>query len=263
MDILTQVYIKRYIELNIAEVSIPKYVNNGGSKMYGQDTIKRDRQDSYSQDILKACAYRAGAEVKELILQNKLLYHWTLTYDENHLDTGQDRGKIMLDFNRFTQVLRDKVGAYKYLAVLEVQEGRYKRTGNRVWHIHFAVDRFMDIELLSKLWGRGYVFISRHENNQEGLKQVASYLSEYIKKDIQNYHLPGKKRYLCSQGLDRAKRHKPKLTKQELDALRQGSMVNILFTDGDIVEWMRVSDEYLLQVIKDLDLLDLETKLPK
>lgn len=239
-----QVFIKRFKEQAISELTIPRVVNQGGPRMKRSDELKEE-----NPRIMKECAIRAGSEVRELIIVNKLMKHWTLTYSDDYKDIGTDRQSVLNDYHRFTDRLSDKVENYHYVAVLEVQEKRLKTSGSRFWHIHMAVDKFIDKNTMTNVWGKGRTGLKYYPEGEKGLFQLAAYMSKYIKKDMLEYHIKGKKRYLCSKGMERAERLKMYFNESEIDQLRGRSMVHIKYAEGGSEEWLQLRDEALKDFI--------------
>ncbi len=147
---------------------------------------------------------RAGSTVRQPVKENNLKYMWTLTYK----DEITSREIALDDFKKFMKRLSYHTGAnVPYVAVTEVQKQREKKTGKPVLHFHMAIDRYIDIELLRKSWGHGYVYVSTYEDGKKisgDKNSVGSYLSKYLKKDMEeNPENEGKKMYLNSHGLKR------------------------------------------------------------
>jgi hypothetical protein len=175
---------------------------NGGRKLMDENKapIPQEKKELYRYQA----RIRAGSNIRQLVKENNLKYMWTLTYAAD----VTSRETALYDFVKFMKRLSYQIGAkIPYVAVTEVQKGRMKKTGKAVLHFHMAIDRFIDIKKLEKAWKHGYVFVSTYENGKKisgDKNSVASYLSKYLKKDMEeNPENEGKKMYLNSQGLKR------------------------------------------------------------
>jgi hypothetical protein len=73
-------------------------------------------------------------------------------------------------------------------------------------HVHFAVDRFIDHDAMTKVWGRGFTHIKRlgnvkHEGSLSSARDAAGYLSKYVTKAFADHERsPGLHRYEVAQG---------------------------------------------------------------
>lgn len=194
-------------------------------------------------------AQRAASRIRALIIANDLRFFWTLTYKENVIDVEEVNRDFNLFIKRLEYKLRKKLD---YVAVKEVQEERQKKYGHAVWHIHLALNVYVDKDLLEKTWGKGFTFVTKFgpgENYSiEELAKCASYLAKYIKKDLDKYYMEGKKRYFCSQKLKEPKKYQILLSEEEIEDIKNKSNIDL---DFDIFEWLQVKDEKLMEDLKD------------
>ena len=114
----------------------------------------------------------------------------TLTYDENQQNFAISSEHLYLYFKKLNyHIYKTKKSILKYQWVLELQD-----RGAIHYHVILYDIGFVPQEILSKLWGRGRVWIE--EVKQEGM---VSYLSKYITKET---GIPaGVKMYGCSRNL--------------------------------------------------------------
>lgn len=203
----------------------------------------------------KRSAVRASSMIRSLIIMNRLSYFWTLTYSMPE----EDANKVNKDFNLFVKRLKYKLGddELKYIAVKEIQEKRAEKTGFKVWHFHMALDRFIDFDLMEKVWGNGFVLVKKFEfkDEQEELENLvkqASYMAKYIKKDFDKYHEEGNKRYLCSKNLERPSKFSLLLGESELRVLEEVASVKCEFKD-EKMKWLQMKNEDLKRYANILD----------
>lgn len=175
----------------------------GGRRMMeDQRELPEERKELYRYQARN----RAGQNIYHLIHENDLSKMWTLTYGEEEVT---DRKQALKDFKKFIQRLNYKLDKkIKYIAVMEVQKEREKKYGKPVLHFHMAMEDFyIKKSYFQEIWGHGNVSYSKYkdgrkiENNKVA---VASYMSKYIKKDMEdNEQLAGQKMYVNSKGLKR------------------------------------------------------------
>lgn len=146
---------------------------------------------------------RAGSTIRQLVKENNLRYMWTLTYRNDVTSRDEALNDFILFVKRLSYALGKKID---YVAVIEVQKKRKEKTGKAVLHFHMATNLFIKHELMEEKWRHGYVYVSTYTDGKkiQGKNDVGSYLSKYLKKDMEeNPELAGKKMYLNSRGLRR------------------------------------------------------------
>lgn len=94
----------------------------------------------------------------------------TLTYAENMTDTK----RLYEDFKRFNMRLRYHIGHYEYIVAMEPQ-------GRGAWHCHVVMifdDKapYIPNDLMSKVWGNGYVTVKKLDD----VDNVGAYLTAYL-----------------------------------------------------------------------------------
>jgi hypothetical protein len=195
------------------------------------------------QKNLERARIRAGSTVRELIKANELDKHWVLTYAA----AVTDRQQATSDFKRFIERLNYKLSGdnIPYVAVLEIQEERAEKYNVRVWHFHLATNQYIKHSIMLKAWGHGGVRVKKHETGTDG---VASYLTKYLKKDMEKYETAEKKRYLCSKGLKRAEKDTVFLDSYQKQELIDKSDFH---TDFDVMKWAIVKREVFIKALLD------------
>jgi len=196
---------------------------NGGRGGMGKE-ITKERKELYKYQA----RMRAGSRIRELIKENNLRYHWTLTYKENMTD----RKTAVNDFNLFMKRLnyRLKWGSLAYVAVME----RQKRGAI---HFHLALNKRIEFETMGNVWGLGFVMVSQFSGE---LDRVAGYMSKYLKKEMENdLNDEGDKLYFNSKGLARPKKGQGMLTSQELQEIKNIAVVSVDFEDTS-ASWHKV-----------------------
>lgn len=195
----------------------------GGRKVLKEyENVPAEKRELYRNQA----RIRAGQKVYELADENDLRIMWTLTYERE-----EEKRKIALnDFKTFIKRLNYHLDRkVPYVAVIEVQKEREKKTGKAVLHFHMATDKYIDQKLLAKVWGHGYVKPSKFKDGTTisgNKKAVAMYLSKYLKKDMEdNPDLVGQKMYLNSKGLKRPPRGSGIVDKEQFDRLEADGLV--------------------------------------
>jgi hypothetical protein len=207
-------------------------------------TIPRGQgKEDNKQKNLERARIRAGSTVRELIKANELDKHWVLTYAVPVIE----RAQATKDFVNFIQRLNYKLSGNNipYVAVLEIQEERAEKYGDKVWHFHLATNRYIKHSIMLKAWGHGGVRVKKHETGTDG---VASYLTKYLKKDMEKYEAAEKKRYLCSKGLKRAEKDIVFLDNYQKIDLIEKSEYN---KDFDVMKWAIIKRDVFMKAILD------------
>jgi len=196
------------------------YGRNGGRKKVidiNRKPINHDRKELYRYQA----RMRAGSVVRQLVKENDLKYMWTLTYK----DEITNRESATNDFKNFVKRLSYVTGEkIEYVAVIEIQKKRYKKTGTPVLHFHMAINKYIKFPVIAKAWSHGWVFVSTYSDGKkiEGKNSISSYLSKYLKKDMEeNQQFEGKKMYLNSRGLKRPNRGHGVASETEREELQE------------------------------------------
>jgi hypothetical protein len=123
----------------------------------------------------------------------------TLTYAAE----PKERGQLTADCRAFFERIRRQLGRIPLVAVFE----RGSLHGR--WHVHLAINRWINRRRLETLWGHGFVHISGPNATRRKwpVGHLARYLAKYVGKDVDGDagderadRADGHHRYLVSQG---------------------------------------------------------------
>lgn len=178
------------------------------------ERLTQDQRDEFNKI---RSIQRTKTKVRRLVISQKLRYMWTLTFSSQ---TVQVKDKL---YN--TGVLDDvwtlwkafikrckRVGLdFKYVVTVELQEKRKERTGEKVYHFHFATDTYIPFNAeiaqrhklnydIQMLWGKqnGYALVS---SSKKRGSFAHLYLMKYITKMFDEAE-KGSHRYRCSRGME-------------------------------------------------------------
>lgn len=170
--------------------------------MEEQREITEERKELYRYQA----RHRAGQKIFHLVHENELSKMWTMTYGD---EAVTDRKQALNDFKKFIKRLSYKLDKkIKYVAVMEIQKQREKKTGKAVLHFHMAMEDFyIKKSDFQEIWGHGNVSFSRYKDGRKienSKTAVATYMCKYLKKDMEdNEQMAGQRMYLNSKGLKR------------------------------------------------------------
>jgi hypothetical protein len=124
---------------------------------------------------------------------------WTLTF----ATSPSSRKEVVRCLRWFYERLQSKYGRMPLLAVVE-----RGTKGTRRLHVHLAVDRWLNFDVLREAWGLGHVWVGDGTKcpGNPGWRRLASYLSKYLTKQVEAEAAgeidrePGAHRYLTTQG---------------------------------------------------------------
>ncbi len=187
-------------------------INTNDKQVYLKDKAKRKRpvDEAKKKEYRRRSYYRAKSNIARLINSNFNRYPGysskfvTFTFKDNVTDISIANK----EWHKFIKRLNRYVGyKVKYVVVIEFQ-----KRGAIHYHCVFfnlplipvtdymaklwAINSNVNVTL-SSLWGNGFVKVNRIDN----IKNVGSYVSKYLSKNIDDDRLAGKKTYFCSQGL--------------------------------------------------------------
>ena len=185
-----------------------KYLVNKEAEYNFDPVTKRIIQKQKAQSSLS----RTRNEMRRKINANPtLLTFLTLTFAKSMPEVK----KANIIFNRFILRMRKKIPDFKYIAVIEFQQdedyhGNIKPEGGSV-HYHLLCD--LDIsELTTKAKTRAYErdFAQNHWKNgfvtikpAEHVDNMGAYFCKYLSKDMFDERMFRKKKYFCSQNLNK------------------------------------------------------------
>lgn len=204
------------------------YLTGGSKKMESKRVVSPEQKKSSNN-------YRACSNIRRLIKCNELVYHWVLTYKE----AGKDRREVSKDFKKFIQRLNYSYGQkVPYVVVIELQKKREKKHNEKALHFHFVTSERIPFKKFQECWKNGFVLVKRH--NGSNASKIASYLSKYLKKEIDEDGIRDvkQKRYFVSKGLKKPEKIEFYLTEEQKKELlkkakEKGVYVkDILLTDG-------------------------------
>ena len=137
----------------------------------------------------------------------------TLTYADNMMDLVQAKN----DFKRFIKAMKRKGYNLKYVYVIEFQ-----KRGAIHFHVIFFDCGYIDCNLLSSVWKKGFVKINRIND----VDNAGAYVVKYMDKNLLDNRLIGHDLYGRSRGLK-----KPIETNnpQEVGQLLEGLSNNLVY----------------------------------
>ncbi|MDD5397298.1 MAG: hypothetical protein PHW24_04595 [Candidatus Moranbacteria bacterium] len=106
--------------------------------------------------------------------------------------------------NLFTQKIKKPYPDFEYFSVPEFQNdidffGKVKPDGGAVHHHVLCNLPYVDQKEIAEIWGQGFIKIKRIEKG----KNMMSYLSKYLEKEMRDKRMFRKRKYSCSQNLKR------------------------------------------------------------
>ena len=185
----------------ISRTEIEHYRNLDKPVLRGYKRRKREGNKEPKEQTEKArfSVFRTITGIRRILDMNpQLIKFLTLT------TTITDVAKANRLFNLFTQRMKDKYPEFQYFAVIEFMpdidfHGNKKPDGGEV-HYHLLCNlRYVISKELAKIWGNGFIKILR-KREADSLRE---YLSKYFWKDMKDKRLFRKKKYFCSQDLER------------------------------------------------------------
>ena len=120
----------------------------------------------------------------------------TLTFEENILDVK----KANRLFSLFIERLNYKYPNTKHFAVIEFQIKRGLKNGDGgTVHYHFLCNLpYIDVNLLAKIWGHGFVEIHKIKH----IDSIGAYVSKYLTKEAFEGRMFRKRKYFYSKNLN-------------------------------------------------------------
>lgn len=183
---ITEYKIKAFLCANIVEIYRYSMIQRRGLPSGNSNPGAR------SENVEKTSSSigRSKKTVRRLINSNPdLKKFYTLTFRENECDL--DNAHRL--FKQFMVKMKRRYPGMKYVAVPEFQK-------RGAVHYHFLCNlRFVRVEKISKIWGNGYIWINRATN----LKNVGGYLMKYMRKEMDDERLYGRRTYLFSLNLEK------------------------------------------------------------
>lgn len=134
--------------------------------------------------------HRTRTEIRRLVNSNTdFSKFYTLTFKENLGEVTVANKR----FNKFIMRMEYRYGKFIYLAVIEFQ-----RRG--AVHYHFLCNLpFIIAKEIEKIWGHGFIKIRRIKH----VTNLGAYFCKYLHKDMTDKRLFRKKKYFCSENIER------------------------------------------------------------
>jgi hypothetical protein len=147
---------------------------------------------------------------------------FTLTYAGEGEDSLRE---VRRDVHQFIESLRSRLPKqFAYVWVPELH-----KTGHG-WHVHIGFDQFVPQNLLSDVWGHGFVSandLRKKAGGNGSARRAAGYLSKYIGKTFESGAIPkGSHRYEVAQGFE------PTCARERVQALPQTAINHCISTYG-------------------------------
>lgn len=158
---------------------------------------------------------RAQTNLRRLVWANQTRYSKFVTF--TYKDAEPDLDNLRKDWKAFQQRMRREGYSSDYVAVLEWQEEREIKHGEKSLHIHAVLftDRFIPCEFISNAWQKGFIQI----NAMRDVKNLGAYVSKYLTKTTLAMY--GTHSYFCSRGLKRPLERKMSTHGELQDSLQE------------------------------------------
>lgn len=205
---------------------IPPKKNNSNDKdnMIGEkkpsmwSELSQEQKDYYNR---QRSGFRMKSKIRRSIIKHGMRFMWTLTFKAKYIHDGNGNIKDTGDLNdvwklwkAFLKRCSRKGLDFPYIVVIEVQEKRLSKYGEKVYHFHFCTSTFIyhskkvaeengavdsSINMLD-LWGHGHVFATTFKSDTK--QAAAAYLTKYVTKSFEEIEEKGARRYRISKGLN-------------------------------------------------------------
>jgi hypothetical protein len=144
----------------------------------GTKPNKRIAKKRNQNDINRLSVGNARNRLISLVrCNNDLKFFLTLTYAK----AGKSLIDCNSDFRNFIKRVKRRYKNIKYIAVPELQKKRFKNRNEFAIHYHLLVNKEIEVNLLSELWGHGFV----HSKELKGSDDYSAfYMSKYFTKDF-------------------------------------------------------------------------------
>lgn len=158
---------------------------------------------------------RARINLRRLIWTNATKYSKFVTFTYSKPEERLEC--IRKDWKAFQQRMTREGYKIDYVSVLEWQEEREKKLGERSLHIHAVLftDRYIPCDFISHAWKKGFIKI----NALKDVKNLGAYVSKYLTKTTLAMY--GSHSYLCSKGLLRPQEKRMSSHEELLTSLQE------------------------------------------
>lgn len=138
----------------------------------------------------KESIHRTRTEIRRLVNSNPdFSKFYTLTFKENLKEVNIANKH----FNKFIMRMEYRYGKFIYLAVIEFQK-------RGAVHYHFLCNLpFITSKKIETIWGHGFIKIQRIKH----VTNLGAYVCKYLHKDMTDKRLFRKKKYFCSENIER------------------------------------------------------------
>lgn len=171
-----------------------------------------NKNSQTSNDRSEYSLKRAKNEIRRLINANSDIFDKfiSLTFGPNETDLDY----CHYEFKKFIQRLKYRYPDLEYIVVVEFQK-------RGAVHYHMLSNlAYVRNSTLEKIWGHGFVWINRIDR----VDNLGAYVTKYLRKDLNDERLKGRKCYFRSKGLKEPIIY---TQKKEVDALA-GSLLQDL-----------------------------------
>jgi hypothetical protein len=176
----------------------------------------------------KFAVNRTRNEIRRIINSNPQLNKFlTLTSKITEIK------KINPLFNLFIQRIKSRYPKFQYMAVPEFQKdtdffGKVKPEGGAV-HYHTLCNLpYVKSKEIEKIWGHGFIRINRVDR----VDNLGAYVCKYLQKEMFDKRMFHKKKYFCSQDINRPEEFTGEQAKIFMDYMKD----NLEFKKGSVFE---------------------------
>jgi len=181
----------------LTKIQIRGYKRKKRKEKIVDKTIKKEKKEN--PEKTKFSANRTRTQIRRITNSNPELNKFlTLTTKITDIDKAN---KL---FNLFVPRMKDRFSEFRYLSVPEFQKdvdfyGVKKPDGGAV-HYHIVCNlRYVRSKVIEEIWGHGFINIKEIKKGTN----LGSYLCKYLRKEMFDKRMFGKKKYFCSQDLKR------------------------------------------------------------
>lgn len=152
--------------------------------------IKTEEKENSPKEKTAYSVNRTRTEIRRLINSNPQLCKFlTLTFKRNMTNLK----KANYFFNIFIQKMQSRFKEFQYLAVVEFQK-------RGAVHYHLLCNlRYVQSGKIEKIWNNGFIKINRIDR----ISNLGAYVCKYVQKELFDKRMFRKKKYFCSQTLQR------------------------------------------------------------
>jgi len=163
---------KKRVSVYANEIETQKNISKGTERKKYMEMSEKEKKhsDKRRERYYKKAVY----DLIELAVMNEFECMVTLTFKEKITDYDI----ALQEWKKFLKRLRHKVNDLKYICVWEYQKER----GN-VFHFHCLFNFLMEHEQLTKIWGNGFIWISKLKTRSDNLQQIR-YMTKYLVKEM-------------------------------------------------------------------------------